>query len=173
MAWDRTVGRALSEAMDDDNLEEFVRLLDAHPEHIRAPDGSNCWMKNAAQSGRVRFLQVILERGVNVNEPSGDQNPDSQFYEPDGPILWAAAEGQLDSVRWLLDHSAKLNFTVRGKIRCLSLMWAAKEGHFEVVKLLIERGADWRSTSNGHTPEWYAKEYGQNEVVEYFQSLQE
>lgn len=172
MVWDRTVGRAMSEAMEDDNLEEFNRLLDAHPDHLRGPDGRDCWMRSAAHVDKVQFLQTLLDRGIDVNESSGDRDPESTFYEPEGPVLWAASEGQLEAVRWLLSHGARINYVVREHIRCMPMMFAATNGHLEVVKLLVEHGGEWQSSDDGRPPAWYAKEYGQTAVLEYLQSLE-
>lgn len=172
MAWDRAIGRALSEAIEADNIEEFDKLLETHPDHIRGPSGRNYWMKYVAMQGKTPFLDLLLRRGIDVNDSDGSQDPDDEFYEPEGPVLWAASQGQIEAVQWFLSHGAKINYVVRGGLRCLPMMFAAQNGHLDVVKLLVEHGGEWQTGDNGRPPAWYAEQRGQKAVLEYLKSLE-
>ena len=60
-------------------------------------------------------------------------------------IIKAAADGNLETVKKLLDEGDDVNSRVRGandKGRWSPLILAAQNGHLEIVKLLIENGAD-------------------------------
>ena len=56
------------------------------------------------------------------------------------PLLHAAMEGDLESMRMLLDHGADPN--ARNGRNELPLGYACSYGHWEAAKLLVERGAD-------------------------------
>jgi ankyrin repeat protein len=73
----------------------------------------------------------------------------------DKALFIAAREGQLETVRYLLDRGVDPN---AGKARDASpLASAAQGGHTEIVSLLLDRGATkglrealWRATKSGH-----------------------
>ena len=98
------------------------------------------WM--AAMEGKLPFLKLIVELGLDVNESCDLPDPDNPFCTFEGPILHAASEGHVEVVRWLLEKGAKINYTVNGQVRCLPLLRAACHGHLDVVRQLVEHGAD-------------------------------
>ena len=56
------------------------------------------------------------------------------------PIIYAANNGHLDAVRYLLDIDAKIeDVSNNGRT---PLMWACHWGHVNVVKYLVSRGAN-------------------------------
>jgi hypothetical protein len=54
----------------------------------------------AASSGHVRILELLIKKGININE--GD-------YDKRTPLHLASAANQLEAVKFLLDHGAKVN----------------------------------------------------------------
>lgn len=54
----------------------------------------------AASSGHVRILELLIKKGININE--GD-------YDKRTPLHVASAANQLETVRVLLDHGANVN----------------------------------------------------------------
>lgn len=163
---------AITEAFENGDHERFKRLLVVHPEFLRSRDGSDRWMWRAAAAGRLRILEVLHELGMDVNEAhTAVKEADDPYYEPEGPILHAARDGQLDVVRWLLERGAQINFVVRGKTRCLPLLDAAKNGHLAIVKLLVEHGADLHAVWNRVNAVTEADHWGQWEVRDYLRSL--
>lgn len=56
------------------------------------------------------------------------------------PLFIAAASGDLEIMRLLLEKGAQVN--ARDKEHCTPLMIASKKSHVNVIKLLIEREAD-------------------------------
>ncbi len=163
-------------AFDNQDAYEFRRLLSAHPELLRNDDGRDYWMQSAAQVGWLEGVKVLHELGIGVNErPStaGDEvnDPDDPFLQLEGPILMAAANGQLEVVRWLLDHGAQINFTVKDRPRCLSIDFAAQNGHLDVIKLLVERGGYFDATNHGVNAISLAEDHGQWEVFDYLHAL--
>ena len=70
-------------------------------------------LHHAAALGRLDLIQVILERGVGVDTPSGTQEEYSDTeaerpkFEPGfTPLMCAAAHGQLATVRHLISVGA-------------------------------------------------------------------
>jgi hypothetical protein len=79
-------------------------------------------------------------------------------------LLAAAASGNVDRVRQLLDRGA--NVEVKNAIGATPLMWAAMNGRSEVVELLLERGANVNAaTTTGVTGLSAAVSRGHSDVV--------
>lgn len=158
----------------DGDLNEFVRLLRIHPEFLRNDDGTDLWMSKAALNGMLPFVEALVDLGMNVNESCDRYDPakpDAPFYQAEGPILQAAAQGHLDVVRWLLEHGAKINYVVQGMPRCFPLVDASTYGHLDVAKLLVEYGADIHATWRGINAVTQAEDYGQWEIRDFLRSL--
>lgn len=78
--------------------------------------------------------------------------------------LWpAAAEGDLDRIRHLLDRH---DVNVRDGYGYTALHYAARAGHLRVVEFLLENGAEVLSTNGGATPAHRAALMGHWEVLE-------
>lgn len=78
------------------------------------------------------MLAWLLAQGVH---------PDCKLYAGDAtPLMHAAAEGELESMRLLLDHGADPN--ARNENNEVPLGYACSYQHWEAAKLLVERGAD-------------------------------
>ena len=174
MTRDREIGLKIRIAFDSDDLDEFLRLLSEHPEWLRKEDGTDDWMWRAALEGRIDFMEVLVDLGMDVNESKDKHSPERElnpFYQAEGPILQAAGSGHLEVVRWLLERGAKINYVVQGKPRCLPLVRAATIGDLKIVKVLVEYGADIHATWRGINAITEAEDYGQFAVRDYLHSL--
>ncbi len=83
-------------------------------------------------------------------------------------LSYAARNGQLDGVAWLLDHGAEINALVpRFDVGCTPLHQAVAGGHIEVAKLLLQRGAqpDLRDDGHNSTPKQWAEQQEKPEFV--------
>ncbi len=88
-------------------------------------------LHTASSTGDTKAVIELLDKGThNINEqgPTGFS-----------PLMYAAANGHIDTVRLLLDKGADIHAIGSGGD---ALFWAAEEGHADVVKLLIDRGSD-------------------------------
>jgi uncharacterized protein len=73
------------------------------------------------------------------------------------PLLYAARDGRLETMRILLEAGANINATDANEIT--PLIAAITNNHPEVARFLIERGADIKATDwYGRTPLWAAVE---------------
>lgn len=107
-----------------------------------------------AWEGSIPMMELFVSRGADINKVNsrGEQ-----------ALLHAAWKGQLDAVRWLVEHGARLNR--QGK-EWAALHYAAFGGHAEVVAYLLERGADVNALStNGSTPLMMAVREGKESIA--------
>ena len=117
--------------------------------------------------GNIALLQLLVDLGMDVNESKDRWDPDDPFCLVEGPICLAASEGQLATVRWLLEHGARIDFVVQGQPRCLPLTWAATAGHLDIVKLLVEHGANIQGSWCNTNALMQAEGYGRQDVRDY------
>jgi ankyrin repeat protein len=94
------------------------------------------------------------------------------------PLYLAVGNGQVEMVRFLLEHGARVNIIPApdvgiGRPSMTPLMVAAQRGHAEIAKLLIEHGADISAEvgvtamyPNGVTALLLATINGHDDVVE-------
>jgi hypothetical protein len=74
--------------------------------------------------GDLPALKALMAQGID-------------FHQKDGVALrWAAANGHIDMVNYLLDHEADIHANADG-----ALLSAVINRHFKTVDLLLERGA--------------------------------
>ena len=71
------------------------------------------------------------------------------------PLLLAAREGHIDSVRALLDAGADVNQVSAGD-KTSPLLIATINGHFDLAKLLLDKGADVKAAADNNATPLYA-----------------
>jgi ankyrin repeat protein len=118
----------------------------------------------ACRSGRIEVLGYLIKMGADI---------DGDPYRGTG-LTWAAATGKLDTVRWLLDHGARINrrgsFGGPGHGQAITALHiAGQSGQMEAVKLLIERGADMsiRDQLYGGSPIGWTDHGGHAEIRDF------
>lgn len=129
---------------------EFARRIDAEPGLLDSCDsGGDRFgvLHHAAALGRLDLIQVILERGLGVDTPSGTQEECSDTeaerpkFEPGfTPLMCAAAHGQLATVRHLISVGAD-----PFKTDChggTALHSAATSGSAPILNVLLAAGCD-------------------------------
>ena len=105
------------------------RLLRKHPYLLNS---HNSMLVYCAVSIHRRMLPWLLAQGVH---------PDCNMHSGDNtPLMHAAAEGQLEEMRLLLDHGADPN--ARNENNELPLGYACSYEQWEAAELLVKRGAD-------------------------------
>ena len=107
----------------------------------------------------LKFNADIEGRFSEATEDMDDEFEDDDLCYSRGctPLFIAAASGDLEIMRLLLDKGAQVNAC--DKEHCTPLMIASKNSHVNVVKLLIEREADLAlQDQDGKTAIHYAVE---------------
>jgi len=82
---------------------------------------------------RTDLAALLLNYGADIEARDYDRHAT--------PLGWAAAEGDLEMVRFLLDHGASV-MQVEGESWTTPLGWARLKGHGEIADLLLSRDAD-------------------------------
>lgn len=92
---------------------------------------------------------------------AGPDTPDGEY----SPLMFAAGDGDIASVRLLLSRGAKTEHRDHNKDR--PLLWAAQDGRLETVRLLLDAGSPPDSFDDpyGVTPMMKAARYGHAATV--------
>ena len=120
---------ALILAMREDAMKVVRLLLSSSNLDLekRARNGDNALMI-ASWRGNLRAVEMLVEKGAEINRPGWT------------PLHYAAGNGHLDVIRFLLEHHAYID--AESPNRTTPLMMAAWRGHILAVKLLLDEGAD-------------------------------
>ena len=140
--------------------KEVVELLLAKGADVNAKNnhGGTAWMV-ASSHGHKEIAELIRVKGANVNALMQDE------INAKGDLINAAGEGDLSSVKALLDDKADVN--AKNNHGGTALMAASSHGHKEIVELLLAKGADVNyKTDRGYTALTSASYNGHKEVVE-------
>jgi hypothetical protein len=157
--------KLIDELVEAGNAGGLAECLDHHPKLLHKQfygAGQDGLLGYAASLGNVELCQFFLDRGVDINQPSGTSGT---------ALHKAATRGQLEAVKWLLAHGAWVDG--RPENVTTPLMDSITFGHVEIAKYLIGNGADInRLHSRSHqTPLDIAVKWGQAEIEEQLRSL--
>ncbi len=156
------------DAIKRDDADAVGALLREYPQHRFLDSGREQWLPMAVNNGRLEVLKLLVSLGADVTAPA---NPTDSIPQPEGPMMYAAAAGHLEVVRYLLDIGVPVNCIFEGCVRSVPLSMAAGDGHLDVVKLLVERGAVVNPLEARSTPLDAARRAGWGEVVDYLRSV--
>jgi ankyrin repeat protein len=110
-----------------------VKILVAAGADVNATDNYNSVLGRALHHPQI--VRFLIEKGADVHQITIGK-------EDLTPLMWAAYQGELASVKLLLDHGASIDRqTERDYKSYTALMMAAMNGQADVVALLIKRGA--------------------------------
>jgi hypothetical protein len=151
--WRRDAVSAL-QMLDDDKA-----LLKAVVSYVNPPGN---WLHFAAEEGLNELIEWLLGKGVDMNEISG--------MDHETPLILAAYNGHLETVRLFLDRGAKIDLS---KSIRNPLIRAISHGRYDVVALLVERGIDtkvkYTSDTMHQMDAWtFAMEQDQPEIAALF-----
>ena len=135
-----TIDGRLFLAAEQGDTETLAALLDAHPDKLEARKPPYAWtlLHVAANNGRLGVVNLLLARGLDANVRERGDNTYAMH--------WAAAAGQLDVVRRLIDAGGDVigagddhELEVIGWASC----WEGCDDdvHRAIVDLLVSRGA--------------------------------
>lgn len=125
-------------AIEDNNIEEVVRLIDFDTERLNMMTPFGNWLHIAASEGKLEIVKKLVELGADVNMRGGTFNG--------GAINNAASEGHIEIVKYLLSCGAEMDVSEPERN---PLFGAIHGGHVNIAKLLIESGIDTSIKYNG------------------------
>jgi ankyrin repeat protein len=147
--------------------EVAERLSKKHPDQVNACASSGfnlCPLLAALSKGHLLVANLLHRPGALV---------DVESYSKNTPLHAASSCGQVDTMRWLLDHGADAN--VRGRFHATPLFLAAR-GRLQAVQVLLEYNAGINLQDiDGETPLYWALAHGNSEgkAVDIVQRLLE
>ena len=137
---DQTLEGQIIEAARKGDAQRLARLLDEHPEtlDLKVPPYAASLLFPAAQSGNIAAVELLLERGVDVNYREKGDNTCAMH--------WVAAQGNLEMVRRLADAGGDVigeGDDHAGGVIGWASCWEGcnDDKHRAVVDFLISRGA--------------------------------
>ncbi|KAK1621665.1 ankyrin repeat-containing domain protein, partial [Colletotrichum phormii] len=149
------VGTSLHAAGASGNLSAFQLLLErgANPNVVRGQYGSVLWA--AGYGGDRECVRICLQRGLKHE------------IHMRTPLLWAAAEGHIETVKYLAMEGANLDVWGRGLETPLEFGCLA--GRLDMVKCLLALGAraEFRQAGKYRTAVVCADISGNKELVEF------
>jgi len=121
-----------------------------------APLDTTRKLLDAAKSGDVKTVKLLLEKGADVNTKSDDGGT---------ALMSAAKRGYMEIIKLLLDKGADIN--AKDTDGTTALMLAAVKGQTKVVQLLLDKGADINAQRNdGRGALMLAEETDQTQTAE-------
>ena len=116
----------------------------------------------AASGGNGRVVEFLLQAGLDMN-----------VRTPEGwtPLYVAARDGQAGAAKWLVFKGADLNAQSNLGATALTMVvtqpFETEKARLELLEYMLRRGADVNLADKyGHTPLYYAKVQGKQEMVE-------
>jgi len=118
----------------------------------------------AAAKGHVQVAKRLIEFGAELEKRGG------KFLLT--PLHMAAGEGHLNTSLLLLDAGAQVNS--RDRFRNTPMHWAAWFRRHFVLRCLVDRGGNYTFTNrDGYTPRDMASVRGSQDIVQWFDRLQD
>lgn len=141
-------------AVRENSMKVFDLLLNAPDIDIEAESwNGDTAMMMACYKENMPAVEALLSKGAEVNRPGWT------------PLHYAAAVGNNDIVRILLDRSAYIDAESPNKTT--PIMMAARGGHIMTVKLLLDEGADAMLKNElGMNAIDFAEKHGFTDIVE-------
>jgi ankyrin repeat protein len=138
---------------------QVVSVLDRAPHLVNMADGQgNSSAHWAAKRGDLEILRLLGERGADfTTETLGDAKM--------MPIHWAASDGKIGALRFLLSERG-VDINAQDGNRCTAVIIAAQHDQAAAVAFLVKNGADMGiCDKNGDTALHWAAYKGLVEIV--------
>lgn len=134
---------------------KFIRVLKAFDINERLSSA-------VANKSSTAPLENLLSQGADVNYRDD--------FRKATPLMWASAWGNLEAIKILLKHKAKIN--LKDDKGDTALMYAASKGQLDAVKLLLEAGANKDIMNEDYiTAQTYADMYNHEEVSKLLETI--
>jgi ankyrin repeat protein len=125
--------------------------------------GSRFPLMAASRNGHLEMVQLLIDRGAQVNSRNVHGTP----------LSYAAEANRIEVMRFLLEKGADIDGKDDRYYRWTPLMRAAAVGSVEAVKFLLEKGANPRfKDTRGDTPRSIAEQSGHPNVADLFPKIE-
>ena len=187
----------IHDAALDGDFDEVQRQLDAGVDVNEESSTGLTPLHYAASSGHNDIVELLIERGANVNATYSGKGATPLDYAHWGDheevietlnahnaqrehekggkgighssvIHDAALDGDIDEVQRQLDAGVDPN--LKSSKGATPLFYAVYKGHLEIVELLITRGADVNAVYLSNSVLDQAHSYGDQEIVELLET---
>jgi len=153
---------------DSNPYASLIRLLDNSPDLLNAPNTTNnlSYIQQAAMTGDVELLELLLQRGAVVDKPN---------YDGMTPLHMTVWKGHKKAAELLIKAGANVNAQTRSSGSqntqvpegSSPLHTAASYGFTALSELLLDNGAAINATDKGgKTPLHRAAENGQLQEIQ-------
>ena len=115
------------------------------------PRSANNAIVNGAYGERLDWIIVGLKNGADINTYLGNY-----------PLIIAVDTGNLDIVKYLVEHGADIHI-----VHDFPLRTASEYGYLDIVKYLVEKGANINDVDMFTKPLSLAGENGHLDVIKY------
>lgn len=163
-------------AIENNKYQEAISELDRIMERgYKNENEAGCLdLLNAVDAGNLSATAALLKSLKTdcyhkVTETHTGDNGDTTTELTITPLILAAAHGDNNMIRLLLDHNADVNFQGNGTET--ALMYGVRSSKLSAVKILLKEKAKVNQTDDkGFTALDYAEMYEFVEIVEYLKS---
>ena len=111
---------------------EIVKLLVKHVDINQKNNEGATALCAAVAVQRHDLVKLLIDNEANVNQYCGTITP----------LILATDAGNLEIVKYLVDHGADVNAVENDDHKWSALIMAAEKGHLDIVKYLVEHGAN-------------------------------
>lgn len=156
---DVEVYNAIHKAIKAGDLQLVMKLIGEDRSRLEMMTPFGTWLHDAAAHDQAEIAGWFISQGIGI---------DADGVTVDGaPILYAASEGYLDTVKFLFDRGARLDVS---KSDFNPLFAAICGDHTSVAEFLIESGIDISVKYTGDNMKnmdaiAFAKKWGRTEIV--------
>ncbi len=150
----------LFKAIEEENVQEVETLLQKGAKVEKKNEDGNTPLHVAAYKGNVDIIEILLKFGANPHERNYRDGKKC-------PLHYAVIQGNIKAARVLLKSTNELY--CRAENSASSLHLAARDGNISMITSLCKNGARiYYQDTYGHTPVYWAAQYGKEEALEFF-----
>gem|GEM_PF-4765208 len=175
-AFDDDRDSAISDASTNDYkykqaLSEIERLM----MNYNVPQDNDCLqLLNAVERGDISDAEALLSGMTTdcyhkITETTTSPHGSSSITHTLTPLILAAAHGDHNMVRLMLNNNADVNY--QGDGAETALMYGVQSSKLSIVKLLLDEGAKINvSDDKGYSALDYAEGFGYKDIIQFLKS---